>query len=149
MRYLFKYFGIITVGFCLSFWGFLKAYSKRQYIKRLEDLYSAFSRAEDMLILGIPCREKIINECFGEIEGFNTEGADLSFKPFGKFEAALKEFFSEFGGGDRQLEHNRIKRIKRELSEIISGEKNEYARLSKIWQTAGVCAGIAAGIMFI
>ena len=149
MRCLLKYFGIVTVTVCLSAFGFLKAYSKKRRIKRLEDLYAAFSRAEDMLILGISSREKIISECFGEIEGFYTEGADFNSKLFGEFKETLREFFSEFGGGDRQLEQNRIKRLKRELFEVISDEKNEYARLSKIWQTAGVCAGLAAGIMFI
>ena len=148
MRYLIKYFGIITVVFCLSVLGFLKAYLKRQSIKRLEDLYAALSRADDMLNLGISGRDEIISECFSKIDGLNfPDKAQPQLKPPGDVGETLNAFFNDFGTGDRDTERCRINRLKVRLSEFISEEKSEYARLYKIWQTAGVCAGLAVGIM--
>lgn len=138
MRYLLKYAGIFTVVLCLSFTGFLKAYLKREEIRRLKRMRGSLCRAGDMLTLSNTDRRTIINECFGN---------SLKEGGTGKANEVMNSFLEGFGSGDISLELKRIERAKVEITELIAKGETEYAGLSKIWKTAGVCAGLAAGLM--
>lgn len=148
MGYLFKYAGIFAVALCLSVLGFIRSYSKKEQIKRLKALDSALSRADDMLRLGVQSRGEILRECFGK-EANTAVNVAFTGKMAVEINAAFDKFFYEFGSGDRQLEHNRISRVKNELATSISAQEAEYAQFGKIWRTAGVCAGLCIGIMLI
>ena len=148
MSYLFKYTGILAVVACLSLSGFIKSRLKRTEIARLKALEAAFVRADDMLTLCNKNREEILRECFFKA----TEGGDNGTRSIAPPAGAAKitdKFLKEFGSGDKDLEHNRITLAKSEISSLISCAEAQYTNLSKIWQTAGVCAGLALGIMLV
>lgn len=140
MRYLLKFAGISAAVICLSVSGFLKARLKKEEIKRLKAVFGAFCRAGDMLTLSNTDRRAIINECFSDL---------LKDGKTGKANEIINSFFEGFGSGDTVIELNRIERAKRKTEELISKEEREYAAFSKIWRTTGICAGLAAGIIFI
>lgn len=150
MRYLFKCIGISGIVLCLSVSGFLKTRRKREYIRWLKAVGAALDSADDMLTLYNTDRERILAGCFGKVKGISLAPfAAVCEKTAGKLAGTLSTFFAEFGSGDIQLEHSRISRVKREVSLAAAKEEREYAQYGKIWQTAGVCAGLAAGILLI
>ena len=148
MKYLFKYIGILALSICLSASGFIKSRLKREEIEGLKTIESAFSKADDMLSLGFKSREEILKECFGDI--YKGGKYNPSFPGTGEgISDVMDKFLQEFGGGDYMLEHNRITRAKAEISHYVEKAQAGYIKLSEIWRTAGVCAGLTAGIMLI
>ena len=141
MRYLFKYTGILAVVLCLSLLGFIKSRLKREEIKRLKALEAAFSRADGMLLLGNKSRAEILSECFGCV----LKNGEIE----GQAEGITNTFLKEFGSGDTALERSRIAQTKKEIASLALAAEKQYSQLSGIWRTAGVCGGLAAGIMLI
>ena len=152
MKYVLKFAGIFAVVLCCSLSGFIRTRSKKEYIRRLKKIDAGLSRADDMLRLGGGGKSAILSACFSDVEGFtvSADGAVISPAAAGK-EAAdlLNPFFAGFGSGDELFEHRRIARTRHLLCEVLSREEKGYAQFARIWQTAGICAGFALGIMLI
>ena len=146
MRLFVKLAGITAIVLSCAGLGFLKSFSQREKIARLRKIDAALARADNMLRLGAGDREKIITQSFSGIDGIGAaakSGRDnLSYR-------CLDEFFREFGKGDVPTERQRINRVRYEIKEQLEREKRTYASSGKIWQTAGVCAGLSIGIMLI
>ena len=152
MRSIFKLCGIAAIFLSFSLLGVLKAYSKKAYISRLKRIKSALFKTDDMLCGGADNRARILKTAFGGIEGFyiSDNGISLADKAVkGEARDWLCGFLGEFGSGDLALERQRIKRVCDKLSSLIENEEKDYAAYAKIWQTAGVCAGLGASIMLI
>lgn len=151
MSCLFKYAGILSLVLCLSALGFIKTYSKREYIRKLKGIYGALSHMDDMLRLSGQTKERILTDCFGETAGFSRtpKGASISFAEDDETGIIINRFLSEFGNGDLSLEQTRIDRVKNELKTRLLEQEREYTQFGKIWRTAGVCAGLVVGIMLI
>lgn len=146
MRLFVKLAGIAAIMLSCACFGFLKSFSKRQEISRLEKIDAALARADNMLRLGAGDRKKILSEAFSGIDGIyvTADGAvdNLSSE-------SLNAFFREFGKGDVPTERQRINRARYEIKEQLEKEKKTYASSGKIWQTSGVCIGVSIGIMLI
>ena len=152
MKYLLKFAGIFAVVLCCSLSGFIRTRAKKEHIKRLKKIDAALSHADDMLRLSSGGKSAILSACFSGVEGVTVsgEGAFIPASAAGKEIADLiNPFFSGFGSGDELFEHRRIARTRHLLGEALSREEKGYAQFAKIWQTAGICAGFALGIMLI
>lgn len=149
MRYLIKYAGIVSVAASLSLFGFFKTRLKKTYINRLKKISVGLQKADDLLKFGETNRERILAVCFGAEVDFMLKDGILAKPQSSELCGLLKEFSREFGSGDLVAEHRRIALLKHAVDGIAEREESEYAQFSKIWQTAGVCAGLALGIMLI
>ena len=146
MRFFVKLTGIAVIVLSCSIFGFLKSFSKRQEILRLQKIDAALTRADNMLRLGVGDRERILSESFSDIDGIGfTEYGEKNNTAY----ACLNTFFREFGRGDIPTERQRINRLRYEIREQLEREKKAYASSGKIWRTAGVCVGLSIGIMLI
>ena len=152
MKILIKTAGILFIVLSTSLFGFFKAFSKRKYIKRLLQTQAAFKNAGNLLRLGVDNRAKILSASFSTVEGFNITQAGVSFSD--KYVAdelsnAINTFLIEFGSGDTETERQRIERVVYSVETELTKETREYEKSHKVWQTLGVCAGLAIGIIFI
>ena len=143
--------GIVLIILGSTAFGFFKAYSKRDYINRLKALDSALMSAKSMLSYGALNRQKILLNALCGVENFNPcDGAGFSDKLMSReLNAALNGFLRDFGRGDTVTEQSRIDSVRKLLLDDISLKEAEYKTDGKIWRTAGVCTGLALGIMLI
>lgn len=149
MKYLIKYAGIVSVVVSLSLFGFFKTRVKKTYINRLKNISEGLQKADDLLKFGETNRDKILAACFGTELNFMSKDGTFGKSQNSELCGMLKEFSREFGSGDLVAEHRRIARLKHTVDGVTARAESEYAQFSKIWQTAGVCAGLALGIMLI
>ncbi|MBO4692841.1 MAG: hypothetical protein J5659_00395 [Clostridia bacterium] len=152
MKLTVKLIGVFLLFLSVSFLGYLKAYSKREYIKRLKAIKEALIKTENMLKTGVLSRKKILTTAFNRIDSFicYCDGAVIDDKAMnGELKKTLESFFYEFGRGNMTAELTRIDGIKEALSCEISLKESEYNKGAKLWRTSGVCAGLAIGIMLI
>ena len=152
MKLAFRIIGIILIFLFSAYLGFFKAFSKREYIKRLKKTVLALSKAENMLRTGATSRDEILSASFSAVEKLRQVGGktvvdDNQMRE--DIKSMINSFFCEFGSGDTISESQRIGGLKKELEEEICREEAEYAKVGKIWRTAGICAGLMAAIMLI
>lgn len=152
MKLIIKLAGMVLIVLCFSMLGFLKALSKREYIKRLKSIDSSLIRASSLLKYGTFNRQKILETAFLRVPGFSisAEGAEIKDKMMSKdISTMLNLFLKDFGSVDTACELTRIKGNRDTLLREIKRLEDEYKTVGKLWRTAGVCAGLALGIMLI
>lgn len=152
MNMIIKTAGVVLITLGSTVFGFLKSYSKRDYIDRLKAIDSALLSAQIMLNYGMLSRQKILSNAFFRVDGFTLfcDGAEIFDKSMSReINDALNGFLKDFGRGDIDTEQIRIDRVRRLLLDEISLKETEYKTDGKIWRTAGICAGLAVGIMLI
>ena len=150
MTVFFKYIGILLIIISFSLYGFLKTHLKRSYILKLTEIRNAVKKADNMIRMGTYSKHEILKEIFGSIEGFNVlkDGVCISDIAISReLSSNLYRFFNEFGNGDLILERQRIKNIDGYLLSLLEKEQKQYTESRKIWQTAGICAGLILSIM--
>ena len=115
-------------------------------------MFLSFENAGNLLRLGCDSREKILRQCFFGIDGIEITGDCAFFSgeyTSGELKSIINDFLLEFGSGDYETERQRIERVCYLIKTRLSEESREYERSHKIWQTLGVCAGLALGIIFV
>lgn len=61
----------------------------------------------------------------------------------------IKEFFSLLGSSGKQTECDRINGFKLKIKKMCDDAQNDAAQKCKIYQTFGICIGLAIGILLI
>lgn len=152
MQLLIKTAGVIFITASSSLFGFFKTYSKRADIHRLNKMLLSFENAGNLLRLSRSSREKILTQCFSGIDGMSITSGEVLFSgkyASGELSGVINDFLRDFGSGDYGTEQQRIERVCFAVKARLNEEKQEYERSHKIWQTLGVCAGLALGIIFV
>lgn len=152
MVYVFKLGGIAAVVIGFSLFGASKAYAKKMNIIWLKSVAAALDTANDMLLAGASSKADILTRSFCKIGGFSAANGAIRIENkavSSELSDALNAFLNEFGDGDTEHERRRIKRMAQKICELAKKAEEDYLATAKIWQTGGVCAGLAVGIMLL
>ena len=152
MLWIIKLTGIITVLLSCSLIGFYKSFSLKQRLIKIQSLTAALNTLYEHINYGdkeLPEAMKFLTaQCpFLEISGGAAycQDSDLTDEE----NKLINDFFLTLGRNGKQAECERIKAFKGILADRKSTLQQDSAQKSRLWQTGGVCIGIAAAIMMI
>lgn len=152
MKLTVKAAGVVLVFLCFTLYGFFKSFSKKDYIKWLKKIDLALIKTENLLRQGNLNREGILKAAFSKVEGFNIylDSAEIKNKDISDdLLLLLNTFLSDFGRNDTETELSSAEKVRQAVLEGIASKQEEYSTTGKLWRTAGICAGLAVGIMLI
>ncbi len=149
---LVKAFGIFLIVVSCSAAGFLKSNSIKNRSKKLSDfcdsldtLYQYIEQGGTELFLSIENSfSKCSFLCF-ENQRFYCKDSDLKDKD----KAAIDDFFTTLGASAKKAECDRINAFKLKITSHLKEAENNVLQQSKLYQTFGICIGLAIGILLI
>ena len=81
---------------------------------------------------------------------FEGEGVFVCDKDLKRSETdEIKDFFVALGSSSKKIECDRINNFKFKMERFYQEAERDVLQKCKIYQTFGVCIGLAAGILFI
>ena len=152
MLWIIKFAGVITVLLSCALFGFYKGFSIRQRLIKIQKLTAAL----DSLYANIKYGEKELPEAFKflslqcpflQIKGGAAHCRDNDLTT--EENTLINDFFDSLGSNAKQAECERITAFKEMLEIKLAQARTECLQKSRLWQTGGVCIGIAAAIMMI
>ena len=152
MLWIIKILGIITVLLSCALFGFYKGFSIKQRLIKIQKLTAALDSLYEHINYGekeLPDAFKLLAiQCpFLQIDGGVTrcQDSDLSEEE----NKLINDFFESLGRNAKQAECERIKAFKETLDTRLVAAYEECFQKSRLWQTGGVCIGVAVAIMII
>lgn len=152
MLWTIKLTGIVTVLLSCTLFGFYKGFSIRQRLIKIQKLTAALDNLYEHIKYGekeLPEAFKLLSfQCsFLQINGGTAHCKDNDLSE--EENELINDFFDSLGKNAKQAECERIAAFKKTLDTRLAGARLECAQKSRLWQTGGVCIGIAAAIMMI
>ena len=147
-----KFFGVLMIFVSCAALGFFKAFSLGARVKSLKQIYAGL----DLLYIRISQTNdelpKVLKTCFSDCRCITIDRHKAlilkdCLKPSDI--TVLEELFSTLGSGNKESECAKISLCKTQIEKNLLLAEKTYLEGAKIWQTLGVCTGLALGIMVI
>ena len=147
-----KLFGVLLLFCACAAFGYFKSAALFEKAEALRKIILAL----DMLSIRISSTNeelpKAISMSFCDCDFLKIESGKIltlksSLKP--QDIKPLKELFFNLGNSNTQSEISKISLCKTQLEKQFKQAQKNYNEGSKLWQTLGVCTGLALGIMVI
>lgn len=149
--FLIKCFGIALVVLSIAFIGFLKSRSLIERYKKLSlfsdctnNLYNYIEQGG--LELAVAIKSAFLKCEFLTMQRDKILCNDNDLKRDKLF---IEEFFIGLGSSTKKVECDRIKHFNLKLKTRIKEAEDNVIQKSKVYQTMGVCVGLAIGILLI
>lgn len=149
---LFKILGIFLIVVTCATVGFLKSFSIKTRCKKLSSFYERLNTLYEYVESGGCELEKALKNSFFACDflSFQKDGIYCYDNDLTKEDKALiDEFFLSLGHSVKKVECDRIKEFATTVKTRLKQAENEAAQKSKIYQTLGICTGLALGVFFI
>ncbi len=149
---IFKMVLILLVFGAFTAFGRMKALELKKRVEKLNGAVNSLVELKQRIaIIGQEVEsavsETIEKEVYIKLENRKYICLDLNLACEDK--RILNEFFSKLGCGFRESECERIDLCTELLRGQLRRATDEYNQKFKVWQTAGVCIGLVAGIMIV
>lgn len=146
-----KILGIILITFSCAFTGFCKAWSLTLRHKKLSLVFDGICMLNGYIQSGGCELDTAIKNSFLKCDflsfdrEFYCDDKDLKKEE----KDLLFEFFGTLGKSAKKAECEKIENLKIKLQQILLTAQNDVKQKSKIYQSFGICVGLAIGILLI
>ncbi|MBR5472572.1 MAG: stage III sporulation protein AB [Clostridia bacterium] len=149
---LFKFLGIFLIVCSCATVGFLKSFSVKARYKKLSCFYERLNTLYEHVESGGCELEKALKNSFLTCDFLTFQNNRIYCRDndLTKDDKSLiDEFFLSLGYSVKKIECDRIKAFAITLKTRLKQVENEATQKSKIYQTLGICTGLALGVFFI
>ncbi len=149
---LLRFSGIILIVVSSSLAGFLKSKSLISRSKKISFILKGSNMLHEYIEQEGCELSKAIANSFLDCDFLSFDGKEVIVcdKDLKKNEIdETKAFFSALGSSSKKIECDRINNFKLKMERFYQEAENDVLQKCKIYQTFGICIGLAMGILLI
>ena len=150
--WILKFSGCLLIAFTGTAYGFLKAHRLQMRAKQLEYICNQMCTLKSYLQMGNSELERLFQICFNDKSIFQVDKdriTVISGELLKEDKSVIEEFFSQLGENSVLGELERIDVYYELLMGKREQAKQNAQNEAKLWQTMGICIGLAGSIFLI